>query len=75
MFRWFPERLRHPSARGQVSLLRFQLPPPRTGHAVLPHPAHRRRSPPAFGLIRQSLKGLGGTTIPDMLIRPRSLTR
>jgi hypothetical protein len=39
--------------------LRFQLPPLRTMHAVLPHTAHRRRSPPAFGVPRQSRKGLG----------------
>ena len=74
MFRWFPGRLFHPRARGQV-LCSVSSSRHLTGRAVLPHPAHRRRSPPAFGLIRQSLKGLGGTTIPDMLIRPRSLTR
>ena len=51
-------------------LLRFQPPPPRTVHAVLPHTAHRRRSPPAFGFPRQSRKGLGSTTIPDKVISP-----
>ena len=50
--------------------LRFQPPPPRTVHAVLPHTAHRRRSPPAFGFTRQSRKGLGATTIPDKVISP-----
>src|SRR5690348_2142214 len=48
-----------------VRSLRFQPPPLRTVHAVLPHTAHRRRSPLAFGLARQSRKGLGSTTIPD----------
>src|SRR5829696_9275477 len=37
----------------------FPVPARRTVHAVLPHTAHRRRSPPAFGLSRQSRKGLG----------------
>ena len=47
------------------------LPPPRRSvHAVLPHTAHRRRSPPAFGLARQSRKGLGVTTVPSRLINP-----
>ena len=50
--------------------LRFQPPPHRTVHAVLPHTAHRRRSPPAFGFPRQSRKGLGSTTIPDKVTRP-----
>ncbi len=49
---------------GIVRMLRFQPPPHRTVRAVLPHTAHRRRSPPAFGLPRQSLKGLGATTFP-----------
>ena len=53
--------------------LRFQPPPPRTVHAVLPHTAHRRRSPAAFGFPRQSRKGLGATTIPDKVIRPSRL--
>src|SRR5260370_37175961 len=51
-------------------LLRFQPPPHRTVHAVLPHTAHRRRSPAAFGLARQSRKGLGSTTIPDKVTSP-----
>jgi hypothetical protein len=51
-------------------LLRFQPPPLRTVHAVLSHTAHRRRSPPAFGLARQSRKGLGSTTIPDKVTNP-----
>ena len=51
-------------------VLRFQPPPHRTVRAVLPHTAHRRRSPPAFGLARQSRKGLGSTTIPDKVISP-----
>ena len=36
----------------------------RTVHAVFPHTPHRRRSPPAFGLARQSRKGPGSTTFP-----------
>jgi len=52
---------------------RFQPPPPRTVHAVLPHTAHRRRSPAAFGFPRQSRKGLGATTIPDKVTSPRRL--
>ena len=48
----------------------LQLPPRRTVHAVLPHTAHRRRSPPAFGFSRQGLLALGATTIPLRLIRP-----
>jgi Rhodopirellula transposase DDE domain len=54
-----------------VRAFRFQPPPPRSVHAVLPHTAHRRRSPPAFGLPRQSRKGLGATTFPERLTRPR----
>src|SRR6059058_2770180 len=53
-------------------LLRFQPPPPRTVHEVLPHTAHRRRSPPAFGLSRQGFPALGATVIPYRLIRPNS---
>ena len=52
---------------------RFQPPPPRTVHAVLPHTAHRRRSPAAFGFPRQSRKGLGATTIPDKVTSPSRL--
>jgi len=37
----------------------IQLPPPQTVHAVLPHTAYRRRSPPAFGFSRQGLLALG----------------
>ena len=40
-------------------------------HAVLPHTAYRRRSPPAFGFSRQSLKGLGATTVLDSEISPK----
>ncbi len=43
----------------------FLPPPPRTVHAVLPHTAHRRLSPAAFGLPRQGLLDLGGTTVPS----------
>ena len=39
--------------RHRSSTLRFQRPPPRTVPAVLPRAAHRRRSPPAFGLPRR----------------------
>jgi cytosine deaminase len=39
-------------------------------HEVLPHTAYRRRSPPAFGVPRQSRKGLGATTAPDKEISP-----
>ena len=49
----------------------LQLPPPRTVHAVLPHTAHRRRSPPAFGFSRQGLLALGATTIPFRLYSPQ----
>jgi hypothetical protein len=42
----------------------FLPPPPRTVQAVLPHTAHRRLSPPAFGLTRQGLLALGETTVP-----------
>src|SRR5262249_30125434 len=52
--------------------LRFQPPPHRTVRAVLPHTAHRRRSPPAFGFSRPGFPALGATTIPYKLIRPRS---
>ena len=54
-----------------VRAFRFQPPPPRSVHAVLPHTAHRRRSPPAFGFPRQSRKGLGATTFPERATRPR----
>src|ERR671916_1737833 len=43
----------------------FPVPARQSVHAVLPHTAYRRRSPPAFGFPRQSLKGLGATTVPD----------
>ncbi len=49
----------------------FPAPARQSVHAVLPHTAYRRRSPPAFGFSRQSLKGLGATTIPDREISPR----
>ena len=42
-----------------------------TVRAVLPHTAHRRRSPPTFGFPRQYLFGLGVTMIPDTVTRPR----
>lgn len=58
------------TAGAPSSLLRFQRPPLRTGRAVLPHPAHRRRSPPAFGFPRQGRFGRGATTSPDRLVRP-----
>ena len=54
-----------------TSWFRFQLPPVKSVHAVLPHTAYRRRSPPAFGFSRQSLKGLGATTVPDSEISPK----
>src|SRR5215218_3282445 len=49
---------------------RFLPPPPRSVHAVLPHTAHRRRSPPAFDLSRHGLNGRGATTVPFRSIRP-----
>jgi hypothetical protein len=49
----------------------FPAPARQSVHAVLPHTAYRRRSPPAFGFSRQSLKGLGATTVPDSEISPR----
>src|SRR6266498_6100067 len=48
----------------------FLPPPPRTVRAVLPHTAHRRPSPPAFGFPVQGLNGLGATTVPLRLISP-----
>ena len=42
----------------------------RTGRAALPHPAHRRRSPPAFGFPRHGRFGRGAMTSPDRLTRP-----
>ena len=48
----------------------FPAPARQTVHAVFPHTAYRRRSPPAFGLPRQSRKGLGSTTIPDKVTSP-----
>lgn len=56
---------------GVVRTLRFQPPPHRSVHAVLPHTAHRRRSPAAFGLSRQGRFGLGATTIPTRSTRAR----
>ena len=53
-----------------MSLAPFPAPARRTVRAVLPHTAHRRRSPPAFGFPRQSRLGLGATTIPLRSIRP-----
>jgi hypothetical protein len=55
-----------------AGLFHFQPPPPRTVRAVLPHTAHRRRSPPAFGLSHQGFPALGATGIPYKLTRPRS---
>jgi hypothetical protein len=49
----------------------FQLPPRQTVHAVLPHTAYRRRSPPAFGLSRQGLFALGAITAPVRLTSPQ----
>jgi hypothetical protein len=49
----------------------FPAPARQSVHAVLPHTAYRRRSPPAFGFSRQSLKGLGATTVPDSEISPK----
>src|SRR5437899_1039645 len=48
----------------------FLPPPRRTVHAVLPHTAHRRPLPAAFGLARQSRKGLGVTTSRSRLTSP-----
>ena len=59
--------------RGVADWPGFLPPPHRTVHAVLPHTAHRRPSPPAFGrprLTRQSRKGLGVTTSWSRLISP-----
>ena len=53
-----------------LATFRFQPPPPRTVHAVLPHTAHRRRSPSAFDRSRQARNGLGATTVPTRPIRP-----
>src|SRR5438128_10040583 len=50
------------AARPEPTGARFLPPPPRTVHAVLPHTAHRRPSPPAFGFTRQGLRALGEAT-------------
>ena len=52
------------------SCVPFPAPARQSVHAVLPHTAYRRRSPPAFGFTRQARKGLGATTIPSRLISP-----
>jgi hypothetical protein len=49
----------------------FPTPARRTVHAVLSHTAHRRRSPPAFGVTRQARKGLGEATMPSRPTSPR----
>jgi hypothetical protein len=54
-----------------VSARPFPAPARQSVHAVLPHTAYRRCSPPAFGRSRQSLKGLGATTVPDREISPQ----
>jgi hypothetical protein len=54
-----------------VNSVPFQLPPPQTVHAVLPHTAYRRRSPPAFGFSRQGLLALGAMTVPLRLYNPQ----
>ena len=56
--------------RGQI-VAPSPAPARQSVHAVLPHTAYRRRSPPAFGFSRQSLKGLGATTVLDSEISPR----
>jgi hypothetical protein len=48
----------------------FLPPPPRSVHAVLPHTAHQRPSPPAFGFSRPGLLALGQTTVPLRVIGP-----
>lgn len=48
----------------------FPAPARQTVHAVLPHTAYRRRSPPAFGATRQDRKGLGATTVLSRRISP-----
>ena len=50
----------------------FPVPARRTVRAVLPHTAHRRPSPAVFDFSRQARWGLGATTMPLRLIRPRS---
>jgi hypothetical protein len=50
--------------RGRGQVAPFPTPARQSVHAVLPHTAYRRRSPPAFGLSRQSRKGLGAATVP-----------
>src|SRR3954454_3052490 len=56
--------------RGRGQVAPFPAPARQTVHAVLPHTAYRRRSPPAFGVTRQARKGLGAATVPSRLIRP-----
>src|SRR4051794_15339089 len=50
-------------ARGPISAP-FPAPARQPVHAVLPHTAYRRRSPPAFGTTRQARNVLGTTTVP-----------
>src|SRR4051794_3236366 len=56
--------------RGRGQVAPFPAPARKTVRAVLPHTAYRRRSPPAFGVTRQTRKGLGAATVPSRLIRP-----
>jgi hypothetical protein len=59
-----------PTAVALAGGVSFPAPARQTVHAVLPHTAYRRRSPPAFGLSRQGLFALGATTIPLRRISP-----
>jgi hypothetical protein len=61
----------YPTVSRRIVLLRvpdqsapFPAPARQSVHAVLPHTAYRRRSPPAFSFSHQGLPALGETTIP-----------
>jgi hypothetical protein len=59
-------------ARHRRLSARFLPPPHRTVRAVLSHTALRRSSPSAFGYLpRQARWGLGATTVPARLVKPR----
>jgi hypothetical protein len=60
-----------PTAVALAGGVSFPAPARQTVHAVLPHTAYRRRSPPAFDLSRQGVvPALGVTTVPDRLTSP-----
>jgi hypothetical protein len=62
-----------PRGFGRLALVSSR--PHRTVHEVLPHTAHRRLSPPAFGVARHGRFGRGAMTHPSRLIRPRRVRK